>query len=144
MSIEIIHERENEKDKTAFFKLTMNGEVFEWHGDIPKDAEAQSFLEAQADKLKFLVILKHYHDADYKAHQKEDMTDLQAIKKWIKAGCENKVQIGMDDEGKPIFKTQVIEKRPWRGPHPKEVTVRPLIEKAKTVEEIKEVLQKML
>jgi hypothetical protein len=69
------------------------------------------------------------------------------MNEWITKGHKNKIIVGYKDKKertKPIYGDEVIEKQELTYKHPKEVKLKPLIEKATTVDEIKAVIQKML
>ena len=63
MAISIQSSRDNADDKTVFFTIAYDGKDYKWHGDIPKDADAQDYLDAKSDTLKAEILRKQYHDA---------------------------------------------------------------------------------
>lgn len=146
--IEIIHTRENEDDQTVFFKITIGKETFEWHGDCPKDADPKKFFESMINKIHFLILLKQYPGADYRAHKTEDDSDLDAMIKWIKNGCKNVInfQTGEDDSGDPIFEeiTTIIAKKEFRSTHPPTLKLKTEIDDAKDIDELKEIIKKLI
>jgi len=83
MAITINSTRENDNDQTVFFSI---GDK-KWHGDIPKDADPQAFLDAKEDTLKVEILRKQYKEAD--VPQLEDKTPLESFEAWIAAGCKN-------------------------------------------------------
>jgi len=86
MAITINSKRENEDDQTVFFSIDYDG-AKSWHGDIPKDADPQEFLDAKEDTLKVEILRKQYKGAD--VPQLEDKTPLESFEAWIAAGCKN-------------------------------------------------------
>jgi len=86
MAITINSTRENEDDQTVFFSIDYDG-AKSWHGDIPKDADPQEFLDAKEDTLKVEILRKQYREAD--VPQLEDKTPLESFEAWIANGCKN-------------------------------------------------------
>ena len=83
MAITINSTRENDTDQTVFFSIDDK----KWHGDIPKDADPQEFLDAKEDTLKVEILRKQYHGAD--VPQLEDKTALESFEAWIADGAKN-------------------------------------------------------
>jgi len=83
MAITINSTRENEDDQTVFFSIDDK----KWHGDIPKDADPQAYLDAKEDTLKCEILRKQYREAD--VPQLEDKTALESFEAWIAAGAKN-------------------------------------------------------
>ena len=86
MAITINSTRENEDDQTVFFSIDYNGDK-KWHGEIPKDADPQAFLDAKEDTLKVEILRKQYNGAD--VPQLEDKTALESFEAWIAGGAKN-------------------------------------------------------
>jgi len=86
MAITINSTRENDTDQTVFFSIDYDG-TKKWHGDIPKDADPQTHLEANEDRLKTQILRKQYPEAD--VPQLEDKTPLESFEAWIANGCKN-------------------------------------------------------
>ena len=86
MAITINSTRENDTDQTVFFSIDYDG-TKKWHGDIPKDADPQTHLEANEDKLKTQILRKQYPEAD--VPQLEDKTALESFEAWIAGGAKN-------------------------------------------------------
>jgi hypothetical protein len=86
MAITINSTRENDTDQTVFFSIDFDG-AKSWHGDIPKDADPQTHLEANEDKLKTQILRKQYPGAD--VPQLEDKTALESFEAWIAGGAKN-------------------------------------------------------
>ena len=84
MAITINSKRENDNDQTVFFSIDFDG-TKKWHGDIPKDADAETYLDE--DKLKREILRKQYPEAD--VPQLEDKTELESFEAWIANGCIN-------------------------------------------------------
>jgi len=142
--IELIHERMNEDDKTAFFKITIDCEVYEWHGDCPQDADPQAYLESIKDKIHFLILQKMYPDADWQRFKTEENTDLAAFQKWISEGCKNKIIVGYYKNGKPKYGYEVIEKKPWKSTHPPELKLTDKIDSLTVTPDLKSVLKDII
>ena len=102
MAITINSTRENDTDQTVFFSIDFDGDK-KWHGDIPKDADPQEFLDAKEDTLKVEILRKQYKGAD--VPQLEDKTPLESFEAWIANGCINaaveKVVVTPAVEAKP-------------------------------------------
>ncbi len=86
MAITINSKRENDTDQTVYFSIDYDG-AKTWHGDIPKDADPQEFLDAKEDTLKVEILRKQYHEAD--VPQLEDKTALESFEAWIAGGAKN-------------------------------------------------------
>jgi hypothetical protein len=86
MAITINSTRENDNDQTVYFSIDFDGEK-SWHGDIPKDADPQEFLDAKEDTLKVEILRKQYNGAD--VPQLEDKTALESFEAWIAGGAKN-------------------------------------------------------
>ncbi len=87
MAISIQSSRDNADDKTVFFTIAYDGKDYKWHGDIPKDADAQDYLDAKSDTLKAEILRKQYSEAV--VPQLEDKSDLESFEAWISAGAKN-------------------------------------------------------
>ena len=86
MAITINSTRENDNDQTVYFSIDYDGDK-KWHGDIPKDADPQEFLDAKEDTLKAEILRKQYPAAD--VPQLEDKTALESFEAWIANGAKN-------------------------------------------------------
>ena len=86
MAITINSIRENADDQTVYFSIDYDG-AKTWHGDIPKDADPQEFLDAKEDTLKVEILRKQYPYAD--VPQLEDKTPLESFEAWIAGGAKN-------------------------------------------------------
>ena len=117
MAITIQNSRDNANDKTVFFTIAHDGKDYKWHGDIPKDADAQDFLDAKSDTLKAEILRKLYSEAV--VPQLEDMSALESFEAWVSAGAKNAEVKGEDHEGNEYVITpeKVIEKTVWRDTH---------------------------
>ena len=87
MAITINSSQENEDDKTILFTIVYDGKDYKWHGDIPKDADAQAYLDAKSDTLKAEILRKEYRDAV--VPQLDGKTPLESFEAWVSAGAEN-------------------------------------------------------
>jgi hypothetical protein len=86
MAITINSTRENADDQTVFFSIDYDG-AKTWHGDIPKDADPQAYLDAKEDTLKVEILRKQYPGAD--VPQLEGKTALESFEAWIAGGAKN-------------------------------------------------------
>ncbi len=87
MAISIQSSRDNADDKTVFFTIEHDGKDYKWHGDIPKDADAQDYLDAKSDTLKAEILRKQYQEAV--VPQLEDKSALESFEAWVSAGAKN-------------------------------------------------------
>jgi len=117
MAISIQDTRNNADDKTVFFTIEYDGEDYKWHGDIPKDADPQEFLDAKSDTLKAEILRKVYREAV--VPQLEDKPAFESFEAWITAGCKNAEVKGEDRGGSEYVITPetVIEKTEWVDSH---------------------------
>ena len=118
MAITINSSRDNADDKTVFFTIAYDGKDYKWHGDIPKDADAQEFLDAKSDTLKAEILRKQYKDAE--VPQLEDKSALESFEAWVSAGAKNAEVKGVDADGEEIVikAEEVIEKKAWVDSEP--------------------------
>ena len=112
MAISIQNSRDNEDNKTVYFTIGYDGKDYKWHGDMPKDADAQEFLDAKSDTLKAEILRKQYHEAVLPQH--EDKSALESFEAWVSDGCKNTVVTTPDVEASDAVtgerqKTKTIE-----------------------------------
>ena len=114
MAITINSTRENADDQTVFVSIDFDGDK-KWHGDIPKDADPQAYLDAKEDTLKVEILRKQYKGAD--VPQLEDKTPLESFEAWIENGRINaaveKVVVTPAVEAKPAVmgeRQKVVER----------------------------------
>ena len=86
MAITINSTKENDVTQTVWFGIDYDG-AKTWHGNIPKDADPQSYLDAKEDTLKVEILRKQYPEAD--VPQLEDKTALESFEAWIAGGAKN-------------------------------------------------------
>jgi hypothetical protein len=91
MAITIQSSRDNADDKTVFFTISYGGKDYKWHGDMPKDVDAQDYLDAKSDTLKTEILRKQYNKAV--VPKLEGKSDLESFESWISAGCKNTVVV---------------------------------------------------
>ena len=119
MAIAINNTKENANDKTIFFTIEYDGKDYKWHGDIPKDANAQSYLNAKENTLKLEILRKQYPKAV--VVKLENKTDLESFEAWVSNGCKNvieKEEITLKDLSVKIVKSEkVINKKNWVDTH---------------------------
>ena len=118
MAITIQSSRDNADDKTVFFTIAHGGKDYKWHADIPKDADAQDYLDAKSDTLKAEILRKQYQDAV--VPQLEDKSALESFEAWVSAGAKNAEVKGVDADGEEIVikAEEVIEKKAWVDSEP--------------------------
>jgi len=113
MAISIQNSRDNADDKTVFFTIAYGGKDYKWHGDIPKDADAQAYLDAKSDTLKAEILRKEYPQAE--VPQLEGKSSLESFEAWVSDGCKNAEVKGKDGDGKEttIKAEETISKKAW-------------------------------
>ena len=131
MAISIQSSRDNANDKTVFFTIAYDGKDYKWHGDIPKDADAQSYLDAKSDTLKAEILRKEYSQAE--VPQLEDKSALESFEAWVSAGAKNAEVKGVDAEGEEIVikAEETISKKAW-------VDTEPSVDTAALIAELQE------
>ena len=87
MAISIQSSRDNADDKTVSFTIAYGGKDYKWHGDIPKDADAQAYLDAKSDTLKSEILRKRYPKAE--VEQLDGKSALESFEAWVSAGAKN-------------------------------------------------------
>jgi len=117
MAISIQSSRDNADDKTVFFTIEYDSTDYKWHGDMPKDADAQDFMDTKSDTLKAEILRKQYREAV--VPQLEDKSVLESFEAWVSAGAKNAEVKGEDYEGNEYVITpeKVIEKTAWVDSH---------------------------
>ena len=87
MAISIQSSRDNADDKTVFFTIAYDGKDYKWHGDIPKDVDAQDYFDAKSDTLKAEILRKRYPQAE--VPQLGGKSELESFEAWVSAGAKN-------------------------------------------------------
>jgi len=118
MAITIENSRDNAYDKTVSFTIAYGGKDYKWHGDIPKDADAQAYLDAKSDTLKAEILRKRYPQAE--VPQLDGKSALESFEAWVSAGCKNAEVKGTDADGKEIVikAEETIAKKAWVDSEP--------------------------
>ena len=131
MAITINSSRDNADDKTIFFTIAYGGKDYKWHGDIPKDADAQAYLDAKSDTLKAEILRKEYPQAE--VPQLEGKSALESFEAWVSAGCKNAEVKGKDADDKEIVikAEEIIAKKAW-------VDIEPPVDQAALIAELQE------
>ena len=113
MAITINSSKDDADDKTIFFTIAYGGKDYKWHGDIPKDADAQAYLDAKSDTLKAEILRKEYPQAE--VPQLEGKSALESFEAWVSAGCKNAEVKGKDADDKEIVikAEETIAKKAW-------------------------------
>jgi len=136
--IELICRRQRDKDRQIAF-IKIDGQDFSV-GNVPAsldDAKCLAHLQGREQKIRFVMLLKQYPEAEFRQFKKEGMSDLEAMQSWVDNGCKNKIQVGQDEEGKAILQDVIIEAQPIAYKIPKEITALAAIDSAKTIAELK-------
>tara|TARA_R100000781_G_C4058388_1_gene120179 strand:+ start:599 stop:952 length:354 start_codon:yes stop_codon:yes gene_type:complete len=117
MAISIQSSKDNADDKTVSFTIEYDGKDYKWHGDIPKDADAQDYLDAKEDILKSEILRKMYPKAV--VEKLSDKSDLESFEAWVNGGCKNAEVKSVDYHGDEIVvkAEEVIEKKSWVDSH---------------------------
>ena len=138
--------RENDTDQTVCFTATVDTKSYEWHCDMPimPEVEVREYLIEHKDRFFRLLLGKIYPGADINPFKTEDNTELEAIQAWIAAGHKNIVKVGEDEEGNDITEERIIEKREFKGTHPKWVKAEKMIDNISSLADIKAFLKKIV
>jgi len=100
----------SEGRKKVFFAITdSNGNEYRWHGNILPDIDVQAYLEMKEEEILLLIRRQEYPEMP------AEIQTLEEAEKWIKDGCKIKVQVGVDEIGKPIYEEKVAEKIKFRN-----------------------------
>jgi hypothetical protein len=118
MAITIQSSRDNIDDKTVSFTIAYGGKDYKWHGDMPKDADAQDYLDAKSDTLKAEILRKRYPQAE--VEQLDGKSALESFEAWVSAGAKNAEVKGEDSEGEEIVikAEETISKKAWVDSEP--------------------------
>lgn len=143
--IKLIARKEHDRGRQIAF-FTVDGYEFtdsNVPAELNTDKRALAWLKKNEDRYMFLILQRLYRDgktwADWQRFKTDKNTELEAFQKWVKAGHRN---LTGEEGGKKIY--QVISKQPWRSIHPKGLVLKIQIAKAKTVADIKKILDKMI
>jgi hypothetical protein len=144
--IELIFRKIRDKDRQIAF-VKIDGQDFSV-GNVPvscdTDQKVLDHLNAREQEIRFVMLLKQYPEADFKAFKEKDMSDLEALRAWVDNGCKNKIQVGQDEEGKAILEDVIIQAQPIAYRIPKEITALAAIDSAKTIAELKAVVKAII
>ena len=137
MAITINSTVERKDCKIIYFTIEYDGKDYKWHGKMPKDADAQDYLDAKSDTLKAEILRKQYNEAV--VPQLDDKSELESFEAWVKAGAKNAEVKGVDAEGEEIVikAEETISKKAWVDSEPPMDTaalIAELQEKIKTLE----------
>lgn len=130
MAITIQNSRDNADDKTVFFTIAYGGKDYKWHGDIPKDADAQSYLDAKSDILKAEILRNKYSQAE--VPQLDGKTPLESFEAWVSAGAENA------EVSKTQVKVQAVVAKDAVTSEKQKTTTKSVEEEVSTTEIVKE------
>lgn len=135
----------DEKRQVAFF--TIDGQDFSC-GNVPvgltKAKDIQVHLDARADEFKLLILRKSYPESNHLRFLKDDKTELEAMKAWIKDGHRNKIQVGLTTARNPKYGYEVVEKQDLEYRHPKWIGLVAKIEGANITPELKDLLKEIV
>lgn len=138
-------EPRDEERLIAFF--TLDGQEFSC-GNVPaeftKAKDVQDHLDSRTDKFKLLILRKQYPESDHLRFQKDDKTELEAMKEWITKGHKNKILIGLTTAGNPKYGYKMIKKQELEYRHPKSVRLVAKIEGANITPEMKDLLKEIV
>ena len=138
MSISKQCSRDNADDKTVFFTIAYDGKDYKGHGDIPKDADAQAYLDAKSDTLKAEILRKQYNQAN--VPQLDGKSALESFEAWVSAGAKNAEVKGTDIDGVEITikAEETIAKKAWVDTEPpvdQAALIADLMKKVKALED---------
>jgi len=138
MAISIQSSRDNADDKTVSFTIAYGGKDYKWHGDIPKDADAQDYLDAKSDTLKAEILRKEYRDAE--VPQLDGKSALESFEAWVSDGAKNAEVKGVDADGVEITikAEETIAKKAWvdiEPPVDQAALIADLMKKVKALED---------
>ena len=110
-TITVDHTRQLEDGRqVAFFTLTDdNGNTYNWHGNVPQGEDPQAYFESIIDKVLLLIRRREYPDMP------PEIQTLEEAEKWIADGCKIKVQVGVDENGEPVYEERVAEKKEFKN-----------------------------
>lgn len=139
-----IKQRDDER-QIVFF--TIDGQEFSC-GNVPIELTTQTkilkYLNGRSDEFTLLILRTQYPESDHLRFQKNDKTELQAMKEWITKGHKNKIQIGETETGNPKYEYQIIEKKELEYKHPPVIKLRAEIDSASTIPALKEIIRKII
>ena len=82
---------------------------YKWHGNVPQGKDPQAYFESILDKVLLLIRRREYPDIP------QEIQTIEEAEKWIADDCKVKVQVGVDEEGNPVYEERVAEKKPFRN-----------------------------
>ena len=124
--------------KVVYFTIAHDGKDYKWHGAVPKDADAQAYLDAKSDTLKAEILRKRYRDAE--VPQLDGKSALESFEAWVSAGCKNAEVKGTDADGVEITikAEETIAKKAWvdiEPPVDQAALIADLMKKVKALED---------
>jgi len=143
--IDLICRRQRDKDRQIAF-IKIDGIDFSVGNVLSglDDAKCLAHLQSREQEIRFVMLLKQYPEADWKAFRTPQNDDLAALQAWVAAGCKNALLEGQDEEGKGVFKEVAVERVPLNYKIPKDALIGQVIDGTKTLAELKEVLKNLI
>jgi len=87
------------------FQLTDDvGNIYKWHANIPSGTDSQEWLEQNKEWILFLIRRREYPEMP------AEIKTLEEVEKWLVDGCKVKMQIGVDENGEPVYGEKIAEK----------------------------------
>ena len=84
MAITINSTVERKDCKIVYYTIEYDGKDYKWHGQMPKDADAQDYWDAKEEHLKERILRRQYMEAV--VPKIEGKSSLQSFEAWISAG----------------------------------------------------------
>lgn len=148
ITIQAKESRDDDK-QVVFFTLSKDGTDYEYsHGSVPTslttDGQIKVWLKKQEDKLYLFILRKQYPGADTAYMDDPDKSDLENFEAWIAAGHRNKVKVGEDEHGQPIYDYKIIDHVPFKSNHPRWIKAIDEIEAISSLADAKVFLKKIV
>ena len=115
-TVQLVDVRQMDNDQHIFITLDYQGETYEWGVDISLGIDAATHIAANTDRYMSDIYRKMYRKAPNILHS------IAQWEAWISDGHKIQVKDGFDEQGKQKWK--VIEKKEFKGKHPKSIQLR--------------------
>ena len=116
-SVSLDDTRQNTEDQTVFFTVTHNGLDYQYSADIPLSSDPLAHIQLQVDVYMNQIYREMYRKAP------NTLSSTALWEAWIASGHKIKVKDGKDNQGNQKWKDRVIEKKEFKGKHPKKIQI---------------------
>ena len=102
---------EDGRQVNYFTLVDDSGSEYRWHGGCPAGVDPAGYWNRSEmlEKVYCLIKRREYPDMPAELRTKGE------IDKWIANGCKYKVQVGIDENGEPIYEERIAKKQEFKN-----------------------------